>query len=222
MKKLFVPLTIAAILLTLGLTAFATTSLPLLGSTEIMSTEIESIEYEGLGQVEVDFNDDVHYDNPAIAVNDANGNPCTATIIKQDDDDLTFRVENIQPGTAYDFTISGVRSGASSVSTSVSGQFSVPSGQDLAITDVDYDDDGEIDIDFQNHVHFKDVTVVVTDASGTTYPAAIIEQDDDDSIEARVENLVIGQQYTVTVSGVSTIDTENYGSVSATFVAIDD
>ena len=184
---------------------------------------IQYVTYEGFGFVEVDFLQDVNYENPTVTVTDASGAPVTAAIVQLDDDDLTFQITDFAADAAYNFTISGVRVGRNGSYTSVSGSFTVPPEGAAVIKKVEYDrDDREIDIEFAALVQYENPTVQVIAADGTPINATIYEWDED-SIEARLESpLNLGSEYMVTVTGVRAAQDTAFGTASLTFTAYDD
>lgn len=182
------------------------------------AAEIEKAEYEGFGYVEVDFINDVRYTGDVqVTVTDVAGTNFTATVQKMDDDDLTFKVDNIVEDQVYNYTISGIEGDAA-----LSGEFYASALKSSMIEKVEYDaDDRELDIDFNMDVRYDaNSTVTVTDAAGNEYATTILEKDED-SIEARVEGLTQGETYTVTVTGVAKAGENTFETYSREFVAID-
>ena len=220
MKKIIVTLLLAALVLA---------AVPALAQNAFTAADggivptIQYTTYEGFGFVEVDFLQDVNYENPTVAVTDASGAPVTAAIVQLDDDDLTFQITDFAADAAYNFTISGVRVGRNGSYTSVSGSFTVPPEGAAVIKKVEYDrDDREIDIEFTALVQYENPTVQVIAADGTPINATIYEWDED-SIEARLESpLNIGSEYMVTVTGVRAAQDTAFGTASLTFTAYDD
>ena len=179
--------------------------------------EIERVEYEGFGIVDVEFIRDVQYQNPEITILDAQGNAYTSTIWELDDDELTFSVENLNEGEIYSFTISGVRSGFSGEYASVEGEFAVAAKGEVAIKELDYDrSDRELEIEFQGKVQFENPIVEIMDDLGNSYDAQIREMDRD-SMELRVSGLEAGRQYRAVVTGVKPEGGDAFGTVSGLF-----
>ena len=220
MKKIIVTLLLAALVLA---------AVPALAQNAFTAADggivptIQYTTYEGFGFVEVDFLQDVNYENPTVSVTDAAGAPVTAAIVQLDDDDLTFQITDFAADATYNFTISGVRVGRNGSYTSVSGSFTVPLEGAAVIKKVEYDrDDREIDIEFAALVQYEAPTVQVIAADGTPINATIYEWDED-SIEARLESpLNIGSEYMVTVTGVRAAQDTAFGTASLTFTAYDD
>lgn len=184
---------------------------------------IEKIEYEGNGIIEVDFHRDVTYENLTVEMKDLDGNAYPVTIFVQDDDDLTFRAEELKGNTTYEITISGIRSGMSGDFETVTGQLSLPETSVPAIKSVEYDgEDRELDIDFVEAVDYDsaNLLVEVSDSTGTTYTTRIIETDSD-SLELQVDGLTYGEMYLVKVSGVSLRGQSSFVSASMEFTAVD-
>ena len=106
MKKIIVTLLLAALVLA---------AVPALAQNAFTAADggivptIQYTTYEGFGFVEVDFLQDVNYENPTVSVTDASGAPVTAAIVQLDDDDLTFQITDFAANATYNFTISGVR-----------------------------------------------------------------------------------------------------------------
>lgn len=184
---------------------------------------IEKIEYEGNGIIEVDFHRDVTYENLTVEMKDLDGNAYPVTIFVQDDDDLTFRAEELKGNTTYEITISGIRSGMSGDFETVTGQLELPETSVPAIKSVEYDgEDRELDIDFVEAVDYDsaNLLVEVSDSTGTTYTTRIIETDSD-SLELQVDGLTYGEMYLVKVSGVSLRGQSSFVSASMEFTAVD-
>ena len=220
MKKTIITLLLAALVLA-AIPAFAQGTFTAANGGIVPTVQYAT--YEGFGFVEVDFLQDVNYENPAVTVTDAAGAPVTASLIQLDDDDLTFQVTGFATDATYTFTISGVRVGRNGTYTSVTGTFVVPPEGAAAIKKVEYDrDDREIDIEFATFVQYEVPTVQVITADGTPINATIHEWDED-SIEARLETpLNIGSEYMVTVTGVRAAQETAFGTASFTFTAYDD
>ena len=90
---------------------------------------LEEVEYDGAGKVEVEFYGKVNWKAPKVTVKDTQGRTYTATIIKKDNDDISFRVKNYRAGTRYNFTISGVKTKGTSGFGTVKGTFSIPAAK---------------------------------------------------------------------------------------------
>ncbi len=183
------------------------------------AAQIEKTEYEGFGYVEVDFINDVRYTGDVqVTVTDVAGTNYTATVQKMDDDDLTFKVDNIVEDQVYNYTISGIEGDAQALS----GEFYASALKSSMIEKVEYDvNDRELDIDFNMDVRYdENSTVTVTDAAGSEYATTILEKDSD-SIEARVEGLTPGETYTITITGIAKAGENTFETYSREFVAID-
>ena len=77
---------ITSLLLTFGLAA---------GPVSAASApKIEEIDYDGGGKVEVEFYGNISYHNSSVTVKDTNGKSYRARIIKRDDDDIKFQINN--------------------------------------------------------------------------------------------------------------------------------
>lgn len=217
MKKKMTAMMIAALTLTMSLTAFA--AAPAIREVEVKKNVIE-----------VDFAQKVQYQDAQVTVQDANGMPLSVQIIERDKDEIDFRVDGLNAGTEYTYTISGVRSGKSGSYERVSGTFrtapdvsvlppwsTAVNTADIGIRSVEYDrEDAELEIEFLGAANFENPTVTVTDEAGSVLEAAVIETDLDD-IDAMIFGLVRGQTYVVTVSGVAKAGSVEFGSVSAAF-----
>lgn len=184
--------------------------------------EVVKTEYEGNGIVEIDFRQDVSYENLTVTVKDAAGTQYAVTILGRDDDDLTFRAEGLVPGETYDIDVSGVRSGRSGEPGSFSVQVALPEAGVPAIEKVEYDaDDRELEIDFLEKVDFSNVTVEITDLNGTVF-ASRVRESDDDSLEVLAEGLTVGGRYLAKVSGVSLRGLNDFRTATVEFTAVDD
>lgn len=207
MKKMFVLMLAVLALASLAVSAMA--EVPV----------VAKVEYEGFGFVDLDFRGGVQYMDAKVNVQDADGFVYETRIWERDDDDLSFKVENIVAGKTYSFTVSGVRSGYSGEYGSVSGEFVVPEEGALAIRNADYDaEDRELEIEFVGRVNYSNPVVEVRDAAGNSYETRIVEKDND-SIEVSVKGLSRGESYAAFVSGVAAMDSGMPGSASVDFVA---
>lgn len=176
-------------------------------------------EYEGKGRVEIDFRgDDVRYQNVAVTAIAPDGAAQTVTILEADDDDLTFVIENVQDATTYSFTVSGVKLPGGADYESLTGEITTPAPGETAIQKVELDDGRELEIEFVGRVDYDNPTVTVTAADGSALNATIAERDDD-SIEVRVDGIVRGNDYTVTVTGVGQAGSGVFGTVQRSFTA---
>ncbi len=225
MKKAIITLLLAALVLA-AIPALATaqnTFTAADGTATGNAPTVQNTTYEGFGYVEVDFLQDVNYENPTVTVTDANGVAIAATIVQLDDDDMTFQISDYAADATYNYTVSGVRVGRSGEYTSVTGTFIVPLEGAAVIKKVEYDrDDRDVDIEFAALVQYEAPAVQIVTADGTTINATITDWDED-SIEARLDSaLDIGTEYMVTVTGVRSAQDAEYGSASLTFTAYDD
>ena len=220
MKKIIVTLLLAALVLA---------AVPALAQNAFTAADggivptIQHTTYEGFGFVEVDFLQDVNYENPTVSVTDASGAPVTAAIVQLDDDDLTFQITDFAANATYNFTISGVRVGRNGSYTSVSGKFTVPLEGAAVIKKVEYDrDDREIDIEFSALTQYEAPSVQVVAADGTVITATVRDWDED-SIDARLDApLTLGAEYTLTVTGVRASADAQFGTAETSFTAYDD
>ena len=89
----------------------------------------DEIEYDGKGRVEVEFRGKVDWKSPKITVTDSAGKKYTATIVKKDNDDITFKVNNYKEGKKYNFSISGVRARGTSGYGTFKGTFTIPASK---------------------------------------------------------------------------------------------
>jgi len=67
---------------------------------------------------------------------------------------------------------------------------------------VEYDGYGRVEVDFRKNVRYNEAKVDVQDSSGASLPAVILDRDEDD-LDFVVENLVPGETYSFTITGVS-------------------
>ena len=205
MKKLIAIATAAAALLAIPALAVA--------------PEAFRAEYEGNGRVEIDFRNNVSYENLTVDVTAFMGAPQTVRILEADNDDLTFIIENILPETTYTYTVSGIREGRTGEFGSVTGEITTPAEGEVVISELEADvEDGEIEIEFLGRVDYDNPTVTVTKADGTILETLITEREGD-SIELRAKGLIRGEEYTVTVTGVSQRSLNNFGTASRSVIA---
>lgn len=111
MKKVMFLMVAVVLVLSLAVPALAVSSL------------IKKVEYEGNGEVEVEFASRVQYNDAKVTVKDSSGKTYTARITEKDSDDLEFIVSDIESGKTYTFTISGIRKNGEKSYTTVSGEF---------------------------------------------------------------------------------------------------
>lgn len=207
MKRASVLLIAAILLLTSSFAAFAA------------APEIQRVEYEGFGIVDVEFFHDVRFKKPEVAVSNEAGERYPVIIWDLDDDEITFSVDGLNEGKEYRFVISGVSAGLSGEYTQVEGQFVVPTGDEAVIKEIDYDsEDRELEIEFHGKVQYENLSVEIMDDKGNSYDAKIREKDRD-SIELHVSGLERGGQYRAVVNGVKAEGGEAFVSVSGLFTA---
>ena len=208
MKKRIVSLLLVVLLLTVS-------AVPALAA----APKVKKVEYDGNGVVDVDFTTkNVRYKNAKVVVKDSSGKKLTAKIIEKDSDEVSFKVTGVKAGKKYTFTISGVRAGKSGSYGTVKGSFKTPSGKPKIVKvtfDPNYDD---LEIDFATDVEYKKLKITVRDEDGNELPIYNIEKDPDD-LDMDVEGMVVGETYTITISGVRVKGVGSYTSVSKTFVA---
>ena len=112
----------AFVAVVLGLMVFATTAVPTFAATPAK----EGVEYEGKGVVEVEFRSNVNWKAPKVTVTDASGKKYTAVIVKKDNDDISFRINNFKTGTKYNFAISGVKKAGTTGYGTIKGTVTIP------------------------------------------------------------------------------------------------
>ena len=208
MKKRIVSLLLVVLLLTVS-------AVPALAA----APKIKKVEYDGNGVVDVDFTTkNVRYKNAKVVVKDSAGKKLTAKIIEKDNDEVSFKVTGVKAGKKYTFTISGIRAGKTGSYGTVKGSFATPSGKPKIVKvafDPNYDD---LEIDFATDVEYKNLKITVRDEDGNELPIYNIEKDPDD-LDMDIEGMVVGETYTITVSGVRVKGVGSYTTVSKTFVA---
>lgn len=67
---------------------------------------------------------------------------------------------------------------------------------------VEYDGYGRVEVDFRKNIRYDDAKVEVKDSAGNILPAVIMDRDEDD-LDFVVENLVPGETYSFTITGVT-------------------
>lgn len=210
-KKLFVLVAAVLMIAALLFTAVA---------EEFAFGAVKRSEYEGNGVVEVDFARNVRYGDVQLNVTDASGAAVTAQLLMKDEDDLKFRIENFVPGENYAFSVSGVSAAKGGEALEVTGSIRIPLENEVSIRKVEYDRDGEIDIEFNRRVDYREAKVTVSSVLGGSFEVTVTELDRD-GIEGFVKGLEYGGIYTIQVSGVSAAGAESYADISAEFVAVD-
>ncbi len=89
-----------------------------------------------------------------------------------------------------------------------------PSGKPV-IEDVDYENNGRVEVDFTTDISVKNLKVTVKDSSGKTYKVTSVRAKDDDEISFRINGLKKNKRYTFTMSGVK----KRYGDGTYTTVS---
>ena len=181
--------------------------------------KVQKTEYEGNGLVEVDFTtDNVQYKNAKVTVKDSAGKKLNVVIREKDTDSITFKVSGLKASSKYTYTVSGVRAGKSGSYGKVTGSFKTPSNKPT-IKKVKYDPtDRELEVDFATNVQFKNLKVTVKDATGKKLTVRHIVKSADE-LDMSVKGMVVGQSYTITVSGVRVKGVGSYVTISKKFVA---
>ncbi|MBQ9016091.1 MAG: hypothetical protein IJ109_08210 [Firmicutes bacterium] len=183
--------------------------------------EIEDIDYEGKGKVEVEFYGKVKYHETGIKVTDTKGTSYKTKIIEKDSDDITFKIKNYKKGETYRFTIRGIKKRGADSYTSVSGKVKIPKSTKVVVKDIDYDaNDREVEFEFKGKVKWKSPTVTIT-RNGKDYVKKIKHKDSDE-LEVKVRNLSYGKTYHYTITGVKNSGTGDFKTITGTFKAIDD
>lgn len=84
------------------------------------------------------------------------------------------------------------------------------------IQSVTYDNDGEVNIEFQEKVRYKKTKVTVQDAAGNKYTARIQDKDNDE-LDFYVRKIKEDTSYSFTISGIKRAKAASYTSVSGSF-----
>ena len=87
---------------------------------------IKKVEYEGKGEVDVDFTKRVNFKNPKVTVTDNKGNTYTAAITDKDKNGIELRIKKFKKGRTYTFKISGVRVRGTSKYGTITGTVEIP------------------------------------------------------------------------------------------------
>lgn len=83
---------------------------------------------------------------------------------------------------------------------------------------IEYDKNGEVDVDFYGNVKYKSPKITVKDSSGNAYTAKITDRENyDDDMEFKVYNIRTGRTYTFTISGIKKVSGTSYTSVTGKF-----
>ena len=117
-----------ALALMLGLMVIFTSTISAFAATPAT----EEIDYEGKGVVDVEFRSNVNWNAPKVTVTDASGKKYTAVIIKKDNDDISFRINNFKTGTKYNFAISGVKKAGTTGYGTINGTVTIPAPKTVA------------------------------------------------------------------------------------------
>ena len=87
---------------------------------------VEEVDVERNGEVEVEFREDVKYNNLKVTVKDANGKSVAINVIEVDEDGVEFKLTSFTQGAKYTFEISGITVLSTNKKTSVTGSFKMP------------------------------------------------------------------------------------------------
>ena len=89
----------------------------------------------------------------------------------------------------------------------------------IEVSSVKQDDDNKniVDVHFKTRVMWdENASISLTDSSGKSYSAKIIEKDDDD-LEIYVEGIKDGTNYTANIQGIKGYDDSSYTNLKVTF-----
>lgn len=186
--------------------------------------QIEEVDYEKGGIVDVDFYGRVKYKNAKVSVKKlSTGKVYKAEIIGKDSDDLTFISPSYKAGEKYKFTISGIKKASAAKYTSVSGYFTVPKKATIKVEDIEYDrSDNELSFEFGTRVRWKNPTVKIMTASGSTICRGEIIERSSDELEVYLpKKLSYGTKYKYKITGIKARSASEYRTLSGSFVARD-
>ncbi len=216
MKKMITAIISFALALAMmvpSLPAYAADILPKKGSSLI-----EDVDYEGKGKVDVEFAGKVAYGKVSVVVKDTDGKSYKATVVKKDNDDLTFRIDNPKTGKDYRFTIKNMKKKGAAKLRSVTGYFRIAGPKECLVDDIDYDaEDKEVSFDFQGKVTFRNPSVQIKDSNGNNIGLNMSEFDAD-GIEVLLNSkLKKGVTYSYIITGVSRKGKNSYKTVKGKF-----
>ncbi len=83
---------------------------------------------------------------------------------------------------------------------------------ELGIIGVEYESKGNVEVNFNQNVRYKNVKVKVKDSAGKTVPAVITGKARDD-LDFRIKKYKMGETYTFKISGVSRCSEEIYQTI---------
>lgn len=185
---------------------------------------IEDVEYEGNGRVELEFDQDVRFQNLKVTVRDSSGKRYKTRILQTGEDELCFSILNWAAGKTYTCIIEGVRGRSAKGNSwySVSAAVQIPKKNTAlsndGIKDIEYDvEDQTLSFDFWYRVEFKS-SVSVQISKGERIYKAVVDEKDSDGLEVSVSGLKEGKKYSCTIKGIRLKGASSYGSVSGTFV----
>ena len=206
-KKIFGLVTVLLTLTLLSTVAFGASTSP----------KIDSVEYKGKKKIEVEFKGHVEMQNPEVKVTDSSGKKYSASVVKKDEDDITFSVAGLKTGKSYRFEISGVRRAGTDQYTSVKGKIRIAAKTEVLAEHISYDkEDKEVTFEFQGKVRWKKAKVAIKDSKGRNMVKKIKEKDADE-IEVSVKKLTPGKKYTYKISGVARKGSKKYRTVKGSF-----
>ena len=90
------------------------------------AARLKKVEYDGKGEVDIDFYGRVQYKNVKITVKDQDGKSYKAVITDRDSDDLEFRIKNYKTAKTYTFTISGIKQSGEKKFGKLKGKVTIP------------------------------------------------------------------------------------------------
>lgn len=186
------------------------------------SPKVKEAEYEGNGRVEVEFKTNVKYKNLKVSVTDTKGNKYDTKINSKDNDDLTFTILKFKKGVTYKYTIAGIKQKNEKNYGQVTGKITIPAATTgPKLKKAEYDNkDKELEIDFTTKVQWNSPKVTISD--GKTNYVVRIKDKDNDSIELKVKNMVVGKKYTYKITGIKVKGNNAYQTISGTLIPVKD
>lgn len=195
-------------------------ALMLLGAVPAMADapQVEKIEYEGNGRVEIEFARDVKYRNFSVKVTDENGKKHSVSVSERDEDSVSLKISGVKAETDYKVVLRGVKARGTSGYGRVRVNFTTPVNPVSApvVEKVEVKKNGRIEVDFAGKVQYGNLKVKIKDAEGKAYGVSVVEKDNDE-INVKAAGLEAGKEYVLIINGIRAKGAEGYTKIKVPF-----
>lgn len=196
---------------------------------------LKDTEYKN-GKIQMEFKRDMSQNSKlTVKVTDENNKDYKVLFYDLDEDDLDIYVNDLPQKQTITVTVSGLKSERGTAYNALTANFKTNSN-DIIIDEIEAKRNGMVDVDFKTDVVWKDTKVTVADDTGKSYKAEIRfdddnddddyddDYDDDDDYDSTadectiiVNNIVRGRTYTFSISGIKTVNANDYTTASGSF-----